>query len=122
MAKFVLKPNYEYWWPIKIKIPNSDPKRPGVSTDMTFNAKFSSIGTDEASELLAQRRQDVELGGGYDAFIMRVVTDWDTNVVDEDGQPVPFSENALAGMLTNVWVLKAYWQAWSDSISSEPSK
>lgn len=113
MAKFVFKPDFKYWWPVKVKTPNDDPKRGGGTIEQTFNAQFRSISTSETRDLMAGAED------GTIEFIKAVVVDWDESIVDDEGNAVPFSEGALDDMLSNVWVLKAFWTAWAESTSGQ---
>ncbi|HTM76559.1 MAG TPA: hypothetical protein VL133_02880 [Devosia sp.] len=114
MAKFVLKNHYEYWWPVKVRLPNPD--KGGAFIEQTFNAKFRSMSPAKAMELGAGAGDE-----GTNAFIKEVVMDWDETIVDDDGDTVAFSEAALEDLLANVWVLRGFWAAWSESITGEPS-
>ncbi|KQX34106.1 hypothetical protein ASD04_17855 [Devosia sp. Root436] len=99
---------------MRVKSPNTDPKRGGATVEQTFNAQFRSVSTTETREIMDRAGEN-----GTIEFIQAIVLDWDESVVDDDGQPVAFSDAALADMLANVWVLKAFWTAWSESTSGQ---
>jgi hypothetical protein len=56
---------------------------------------------------------------GQHPFLRHVVKDWD-GVEDENGEPLPFSEDALARALELPWVAQALMAEYSRGLAGEP--
>lgn len=124
MVKFVVTQSRHYWWPIKVRMPNSDPRRAGQMEEFLFKAKFEAISTEEADGIIAQVNElPVEdRKGRQNDLIKRVVKDWDDQIVDEEKQPIPFDGGTLDQLLTDPWVLIAFWRAWSESMTDDAGR
>lgn len=124
MTKFVVTTDYRYWWPIKVRLPNPDPRRAGQVVEQSFKAEFRALPTDEANEL----RKEIDALEGDERharqhdLIRRVVVGWDSDVVGEDNEPIQFAEDVMAQLLTNVWVVAAFYRAWSESMTGEKAR
>lgn len=122
--KFIVTGDYRYWWPIKVRIPNPDPRRAGQFIEQTFKAEFRAMPTDEAHDVLeeiAKLEGDARAERQND-LLKRVVVGWDDDVVDDREEPIPFSGDVLAELLTNVWVVAAFYRAWSTAMTGEGAR
>ncbi len=120
--KFVLARNHLYWWPVTVAVPHPDLDRAGEMLEMTFRMRFEALPRDDA-RILQERA--VRPDGGEaepNADLLRVIKGWDEDVVDGDGKPVPFSAEALRGLLQISWFRLGVYRAWSASLVGEASR
>lgn len=114
--KFVLTHKHRYWWPVTIAVPSAERERAGEMVEMTFKMQFEALPRDEAKAL-----QDRMVEGEQHADLMHVVKDWD-EVVDEAGQPIPFSAEALQQLLQVSWGRLGVYRAWTASLVGEAAR
>ncbi len=119
MTKFQMTTRRQYWWPVRVRYPDPDPKKAGQVTEETFNALFEEIGFDasialdeELAALSPKERQKRE-----HEHLTRIVKGWDDGVVDENKQPVPFSAEALHAALQSVFVRTGLYAAYMQSLA-----
>ena len=119
--KFVLTNKHRYWWPVAITVPNPDPNRAGEMVEMQFKMQFEALPRDEAKAMQDRIRAlpADEAEAENHADLMRVVKGWDSDVVDEDGDTVPFSAEALSQLLQISWYRLGVYRAWAASIVGE---
>ena len=87
---FKLKQTPTFKWPVEVNIATDG----GKFVKETFDAEFKRVTQPELAEL--QRK--IEAGELTDrALVQSIITGWDG--VTEDGEPVPFSQQALGQML-----------------------
>lgn len=124
MVKFVVTQSRLYWWPIKVRVPNSDAKRAGQFEEFQFKAQFEAISTDEADKLIADVNAlpPDERTGRQNDLLLRVVKGWDDQIIDESKEAIPFDPDTLSQLLTDPWVLVAFWRAWGESMSGEAGR
>lgn len=105
MGKLVLAKTVDektVMWPVKARMPKDN----GRFEVLEFKAKF---------KLLAKSAIDA-MRDLPDADLLReVVVGWDEQVVDDTGQPVPFSDEARAIMLEPVWLRVALNDAFNEA-------
>lgn len=114
--KFVLVENPTYWWPVTIRIP--DPSAAGKLIEQRMKVQFAPQNRDEAlkrqefyAALTTERdRIDAEM-----ADMLDIVKGWD-DVVDGNGNPVPFSADALRAALGKSWFRSGLNKALAESI------
>lgn len=113
--KFRLTKEHLYSWPVVINPP--DPDRPGHVLEQQFNMTFRAQPRDEGRAMAAEidALPEAEQSLRQDDLLRSVCRGWDNNVVDEDGQPVPFSPAALEQMLMFPFVRIGIYRAYSDS-------
>jgi hypothetical protein len=122
--KFKVTAEHLYWWPIKVRLPNPDPKRAGTFVEQEFKMQFAGLPLDEAKaieneikQLPAEEREERE-----HEHIIRVARDWNEDVVGEDDQPIPFNVETLRELLQSVWVRKAIYVGWAQSQTGEEAR
>lgn len=121
MVKFVVGKVHTYWWPVKVRMPDPDPKRAGNVQEFSFKAQFEAIGTEEADALIAEVNALPlnERSARQHDLLLRVTKDWNEDVIDNDKAPFPFSEDALRELLDMGWFAAGMWRAWGDSQRAE---
>lgn len=122
--KFVVTSNRRYWWPIKVRLPNANAARAGQFEEFQFKAQFEAISTEEADTIIADVNAlpAEDRKGRQNDLLLRVVVGWDDQIIDEDKEPVPFDTGTLISLLTDPWVLVAFWRAWTESMSGEAGR
>lgn len=124
MVKFVVTSAHLFWWPVKVRMPNPDPRRAGQVVEYQFKVQFEDIGTTEADEILteiAALPQNERAARQHD-LLLRVVKDWDQDIVDEGGAAVPFSDAMLRQLMNNIWFANGMWRAWGDAQRAEAGR
>lgn len=121
MVKFVVTKTHLYWWPVKVRMPNPDPRRAGDVQEFTFKAQFEAIGTEEADEIIAELNAlpAADRGKRQHDLLLRVVKGWNEDVIDEDKNPIEFSEAVFRDLLDMGWFAAGMWRAWGDSQRAE---
>lgn len=118
---FKLAKKHTFLWPVTVKMPDAD--KPGAIITHTFIAKFQAITQAEAAVIDARIRQDYP--NDYDAhsadYILDVMHDWQ-NVVDDGGQPIPFSKDLLADQLGLSWFRNGIVTAYSEAMNGQVAR
>lgn len=113
---------YLYWWPVEVKIP--DQNRAGHFETQKFKMRFLAMPSDEGDamrkEIAALPEEEQE--ERQDELLMRVCRDWDEDVVDERGQPVPFSKEALQQALRFPWNRIGIYGAYARSLTGQEAR
>ena len=107
--KFVLQETPRFWWPVTVKMP--DPKAAGKTISQTLKCQFTGMTRSMALEMKA---------GDDDAMFKQIITDWD-DILDADGNPVQFSEEAFAQALDLPWFRAGLWTAIGEATRGEPA-
>lgn len=121
MTKFVFTKTRRFYWPVKVRVPNEDPRRAGQMSEFKFNALFEAIDTEEAKSIRSEVDQlppDEQVDRQND-LLRRVVVGWNEDLIDEDKAPIPFSPEVLDELLRDPWVLLAFWIAWGEALSGD---
>lgn len=124
MVKFVLTAEHTYWTPVKVRMPNPDPKRAGQFIEQQFKVQFRRLDLDEAkgiSDEVAKIADPAEAMTRQNDLLKAAVLDWD-EIEDETGQAIPFTGEALDQVLQNVWALRGLWAAWNKSILEDSGR
>lgn len=122
MAKFRLTTEHLYWWPVAIEMP--DPDRPGKWTTQSMTMQFASMTSEEARKMsarIAELPTQAERQAAEHDILIACCRDW-RDVLDEDGEPLPFSEEALRGALSLVWYRVGIYTAFAKSQQSEAGR
>lgn len=115
-----------YLWPVSVEVPVDG----GMFDTLTFDARFRRVAQDrrEELELLAvkcahqvQMGQDPDKDGSDRAVAKEVLVGW-RGVLTDEGEEVPFSEDALESLLLFPGAASAIVLAWHDSISGKKAK
>lgn len=120
--QFKLSNSHRYWWPVRVRIP--DPECPGCIIEQTLKVQFEPLSRDElldAQEKAARLRDFRELAEHEAAQSRRIVKNWD-GVVDDAGEPVPFSPEHLDRALGQSWFRKAVQDALTESMNGEAAR
>ena len=116
--KFALTTDYRYPWPVTIRKP--DPKKPGKAIEQTFEMTFRQLPDAEAKEIDAigaAAKTPAELNAHEHDLLRRVCVGWNDDVVDTDGEPVPFSAELFEQALQDVYFRIGVYQAYRASIA-----
>ena len=105
---FVLKKVSTYKWPVTVSVPVDG----GKFRNETFSVLFRKIGRSQFNELAEQDEN---------ALVDAIVEGWD-GIKDEDGDNVPFTDEAKAVLLDDPFVMKAIINAYADSYGGAPAK
>lgn len=111
---FVIAPKRLFWWPVTVGIPHPDTA--GVIEEHTFEMQFEALSLERGREIDAERNRlsaDERDARSFD-FLFEIAKGW-RDIVDADGNDVPFSREALEAQLNIAWfrtgVLAAYERA-----------
>ncbi len=122
--KFVLVSEHVYWWPVKVKLPDPDPKRAGKTITQEFEMQFVAIPTDEARALadeIAGLPPEEREAREYD-LMLRACRDW-RGVYNEDGsEEILFHVDLLKDMLQIGFYRAAILRAYGDSLTGEAAR
>lgn len=105
---FVLKKVSSYKWPVSVEIPVDG----GKFKKETFTVLFRKIGRSTFNELVEQDEN---------ALADCIVEGWE-GVKDEDGDEVPYSEEAKASLFDDPFVMRALINAYADSYGGAQAK
>lgn len=122
--KFKLASTHLYWWPVKVTVPHPDKSKAGEMLEMTFKMQFEALPRDEAlalSETLTKMTPAQADKHRYDD-IMRVVRDWDEDVLDDNDVPLAFSNDRLAAFMDLSWFRLGVYRAWKDSLIGDVAR
>ena len=117
--KFRLTKVVRYWWPVTFSMPHPD--RPGERVSQQLQIQFEArdreavLAAFEAFQTLKTERERVE---HEHSEIRAIVRNWD-DVVDDAGDPVPFSAAALEAALQQVWFRTAVLKAYGESLRTQ---
>lgn len=116
---FVISKKQAYPWPVTVKTP--DPARPGKWQSQTFTATFRRLPPLEVQEQLARLTgRDLSDPDGMSAeerfsreseFLDEVLLGWD-GITDDEGVPVPCTEESRAAVLDIIEVRRAVFDAF----------
>lgn len=119
--KFVLSATNRFWWPVKVKMP--DPDRPGkiVTQELVvlFEPKDQDSAIEDQARIAALPATDQIVAERQ--LLADVVRDW-RDVLDEDKQPVPFSDKNLNMALQQSWFRTALWSAYAQSLAGQEAR
>lgn len=116
--KFALTTDYRYPWPVTIKKP--DPKKPGKAVEQKFEMTFRQLPDAEAREIdatAASAKTPAEVNAHEHDLLRRVCVGWNEDVVDESGDPVPFSADIFEKALQDIYFRIGVYQAYRASIA-----
>ncbi|MBN9243378.1 MAG: hypothetical protein J0I98_11340 [Mesorhizobium sp.] len=121
--KFVPTDELLYWWPIKIPVPHPD--RPGQWKTETFEMQFRAVDEDRIRELqeeYAALKNEAERLAHQDDQLFAAAVDW-RGVVDDEKEPVPFSQEMLLAMLrAAVWYRSGVYDSYHRSLVSDAAR
>jgi hypothetical protein len=116
---FVLKQSRTYWWPIELIIPADG----GRKEKFALEVEFRRVGQTRLNKIMAIAR-DVERGRAEpdeveDQILAKeILVGW-KEVVDDDGEDIPFTDAALTELLEIETVAGQILKHFFDSIKSE---
>lgn len=113
---FKLADRYVFWWDVAAKIP--DDRRSGRHVTHPFRLQFEALSQDEARAIDAEfsSLSAEERAARQHDLLYRVVLDW-ADVVDDEGEPVPFSRDALTRALKFPWFRLAAYDGYAAAMS-----
>lgn len=119
---FKLSKSPRYWWPVTVRFP--DPDNVGSFQDQQLKIQFEPRPRSEEierSERAAELKTLREIVDWQIADFKRVVKNWD-NVVDGNGEAVPFTEEALEMALQFPWFRDALSKAFKASMEGDEAR
>lgn len=118
---FLIQQNPTYRWPLTLSLPVDDGKR----EKSTFTAIFRRLRQSRIEEISKQARSaqygkedEAELPSDRDV-VREIMAGWD-DVIDDEREPVPFTDSALSQMLEIPTVSGQIIAQWFESL--EPAK
>ena len=120
--KFTLAKTPRYWWPVTVRVP--DPDNAGKMLEQQLRLWVEPMTRDEqvaATEELNALTTMREMTDFDVAQTLRVVKGWE-GVVDDDGAPVPFSEDALKQAMQFDWFRRDVAAAVTASLRGEEAR
>jgi hypothetical protein len=84
-------------WPVTVKVPQDG----GKTIKATFGAEF---------EIITKEEQQAIIAGDGD-LLDRQLVGWDARVKDENGEPLPFGDDAKRRLLDITYVRQALFEA-----------
>ena len=120
------------WWPVTVYEP--DPGKPGAFAEYSFEAELEILdrdaqraNADERDAILLRAQEDPseaklkaanrELDEQEKRVLRRIVKNW-RNVVGEDGQPLPFSNEAFDRALARQAIREGFNVAYAEAIDT----
>lgn len=134
---FKLSSELTFSWPVKVIEP--DPKRPGKLIEHEFTAHFAIIDPAQAKETDAKRRAllqqitpDTDLEDLKDlqslleahdfAALDEVLRGWGSDLIDDDGKPIPYNSTNLKMVYAFPRVKNAFNRAYQEAISEDKAR
>lgn len=121
--KFILAATTSYWWPVTVRIP--DPGQPGKIVEQRFNALLKPQDQDEYfadQEAMDKLPTPKARARAERESLARRIEGWDADVVDGQGQPVPFTAANLEAALRKSWFRAGIWRALNESALGEEAR
>jgi len=100
---FVLKTDHEFEWPVTVRVPVDG----GIYASQTFKVRYRLPADDEMKQMLRTTGDDA-------VNARKVVAGW-SEVKNEHGDDVPFSDELLDKFLRVPWIRVAIWQTFIDA-------
>lgn len=127
-------------WPVSVDLP----AKGGVKKPYKFTAHFKMLDEaecrdlqDRHNEMIVALRRRVDALNGYlkddsviteplpcthEELVDEILCGWGDEVVDNDGEPVPFSDAAKAKLYRIQGVAQAIFRSWMDSLGTPSEK
>ena len=120
--QFKIAKTYRYWWPVTVHAP--DPQNAGKIIEQNLKVQLEPLPQDELTAAQEEsaaftRMRDVTDHGIR--IMHRVVKNWD-GVVDESGEPVPFTEEMLDLAMQHSWFRAGIQKALAESQNGEEAR
>ena len=96
-----------YKWPVTVELPDN-----GQYKKETFTAIFKKVGRASFEDL-----DDA----ATESLIFDVLLGWE-DITDEDGKPIPFSDDFKTELLDDTYFLRGVMAAYLDSLQGAPAK
>lgn len=120
--KFKLIDEYRYWWPVTVEMP--DPEKPGKTVKQSFTMQFQPMPADEGEamlkEIAALPTPEERLSRQHEE-LMRVCKGW-RDVVDDKGDEVDFSTEALKAALQFSWFSRGLYRSYASSLAPDEAR
>ncbi|SFK92021.1 hypothetical protein SAMN05216302_102112 [Nitrosomonas aestuarii] len=98
-------------WPVEVNTPRDG----GGTTKGTFNVQFRILDDDEFSGIYDRGGKDKDL-------LADVCVGWDQKLCDENGEPIPFSEEQLEALVKIPYIRTAMVSAYLDCSNGRAAK
>ncbi|MCD1634490.1 hypothetical protein K7H91_11975 [Martelella mediterranea] len=120
--KFILNETNRYWWPVKVRMPDTD--NPGKFATYELEILFEPESQDKAiarleaaAKLTAPReRMEHERKQLFD-----VCKDW-RGVEDDDERALTFNADNFGRAINQSWFRQAVYNAYADSLNGEEAR
>lgn len=133
---FKLVPNLTCWWPVKVSEP--DPNKPGKFIEHTFEAELQILDRDESQKADEQRRAMLKQAAddpsdenlakveklleAHDQMAFRrVLRNW-RGLIDENDQPIPFTDETFVAVMKHDRVRRALNVAYQEAITGDKAR
>ncbi|WP_174800680.1 hypothetical protein [Martelella limonii] len=120
--KFVLLDCNRYWWPVKVRMP--DTENPGKFVTYELEIQFEAESQDRAMERLeaaAKLTSPRERMEHERKHLFEVCKDW-RGVEDEDGHTWTFSPDNFRRAINQSWFRQAIYTAYAESLNGEEAR
>lgn len=116
---FVLKQSDSYTWPVTLVIPVDGGRR----EKHTFDAEFKRLPQTRINEIIRQAKatEDGQSMLEDQSACAEILVGW-SNVVDDSGEEIPFSQKALDQLLELPTIAAQIIRAWSESLETAKRK
>ena len=121
--KFSISTKHSFSWPVKMMVP--DPKRAGAKMEQKFTGQFLYLPRSEVNQIAEHYKTLTDPGERADnehELIRRVFVGWDADVVDDDGEAIAFSAEALNQALELDWFRAGVYRAYAEATSQERAR
>ncbi|WP_421357802.1 hypothetical protein [Agrobacterium rosae] len=115
--KFKITAKITYWWPIIVRVP--DTENPGKFVEQKLKVQFEPKSRDDANEAMeaaAKLTTQKEKADHEEQQLLDVVKNWD-EVEDEDKNPIPFSSEMFLAAMQRSWFRTGVYSGYADSLS-----
>lgn len=96
-----------YEWPVKVQVPHN-----GRFKEETFTGIFKKLSRSAFNDLLEQ---------GDDALVQEIMIGW-KGIVDEDGEEIEFSDEALREFADDPFFLRGLITSFTESLTGAQAK
>lgn len=110
---FKIAQNPSYKWPVSVHVPSDG----GKFVKATFTAEFKALAQDEIDGIIRDGRE-----GDRNADLCRECLSGWSSVQDDDGNDLPYSDEAKAKLLNITYVRQALLEAFFESITGGSAK
>lgn len=108
---FKIETDFQYWWPVRVRMPSQ--AKPGTFDTAKLDVKFRALDEDAVRKMVADLNnlpEEQRAGHEHDVIISACL-DW-RDVVDDAGEPIPFSEENLRASMRSAQFRNGLYEAY----------